>query len=1053
MILLVAWTIHGLRKPTVDFSRDIRPVFNQNCVSCHGGVRQKNNVSFIFREEALGVGLSGHRTIVPGDPDGSELMKRVLSHDPEGHMPYHGPALSEKQISLLRQWIKEGAKFDNYWAFEAPRPQPLPAVHEAGWVRQPMDRFVLAQLEKEGLKPSPEADKLELLRRVSLDLTGLPPTPQEVAAFLADPSPNAYEKQVDRLLASPRYGERWAAMWLDIARYAETRGYEKDSLRAGVWPYRDWVVNAYNANMPYDQFVIKQLAGDLLPNPTLEDRIATTFHRLTPNNDEGGTDDEEFRLMAVMDRVATTWNVTTGITMNCVQCHSHPYDPIRHADYYKSMAFFNTQQDADLDDDSPNMRVPKDRARYAEASALEDEIRSLEHSIEEGDRGLEATTQWKQMPIETSSADDARVLEASIPGLQSALQKAKTDPAIAGAKRGEAVLQAQRNLDDAKSELARAESRGGPAQTFTLRDGESYANPETPGRFYNQLTGRVNLAQLTAIRVSVLPLHAETARHTPEDGFIVGKIQAWVIGPDGAKKPIAFSYFAQDSEVNLRAAEVQAETPKPAAVKPNVAAKRVAPAANKSSVLDEPKKPFAEAPPSAPDDIPSPFAAMAKLFRPRWIVAVPTAPIALPAGGHLEVDLKEVDSIDSKPVQAKRVRLDVSDDPAWTNGATTHRAKTDRLFSFDKQLWQIPTVSLPVMVEQQPYEQRTTLEFERGNFLTKVGPALQPDVPAIFPKFPAGVPRNRLTLARWFFGPNQPLTARVAVNRYWEELFGTGIVETQENFGSAGEEPSHPELLDWLALHYQNDLHWNNKALLREIVTSATYRQSAVTSPVLNKRDPRNRLLARGPQLRLTAEMVRDQALLASGLLSPKMGGPSVMPPQPPGIWNSVYSTAKWVDATGPDRYRRGIYTFIKRTAGYPSALIFDASDRDISLPRRISTNTPLQALVTLNDPVYQEAAEALAYRVLHDLTGKQTLDARLTYEAQLVISRPPTPTELAVLRQAYAQALGMGRPGLMKVSMDSANNPFNKSADSRDAFALTTIGSILFNLDAALER
>ena len=436
----------------------------------------------------------------------------------------------------------------------------------------------------------------------------------------------------------------------------------------------------------------------------------------------------------------------------------------------------------------------------------------------------------------------------------------------------------------------------------------------------------------------------------------------------------------------------------------------------------------------------------------------------MPKGTRIQLDLKQVKGIDSKPALIQRVRLAASgDDPRWSSlshdpGRAQNLAHLQEL---DRALDKIPTVQLPVMVEQLPYERRSTLEFERGNFLTKIGPDLPPDVPGIFPKLPAGAPRNRLTLAKWFFTPGQPLTARVAVNRYWEELFGTGIVETLENFGSVGEEPSHPALLDWLALHYQNDLHWDSKALLREIVTSATYRQSSVTTPAMQVRDPRNRLLARGPQQRLTAEMVRDQALLASGLLNPAMGGPPVMPPQPAGIWASVYNDSKWTNATGPDRYRRAIYTFIKRTAGYPSSLIFDASDRDTSLPRRIATNTPLQALVTLNDPVYEEAARALARRVIKDTAeatsaiapdADSVLDIRLRYETRLVLSRDPTAGEMAVLRKFYYKALAMpGPPSVVKASLNIST--LGKRNPGGELAALTAVGSVLFNLDAALVR
>jgi hypothetical protein len=1021
---------HGIFRDKVEFSRDIRPILNQNCVVCHGGVRQKNGVSFIFREEALGVGKSGRRTIVPGNPDASELMARVTSADPETRMPYHAPPLPSQQIALLRQWIKGGAKWEDYWAFVPPKERTLPEVKREDWVRQPMDRFILARLEKEGLRPSPEARKAALLRRVSFDLIGLPPTAEEEAAYLADSSPNAYEKQVHRLLSSPRYGERWASMWLDLARYADTKGYEKDRERPGVWPYRDWVIDAFNRNVPYDQFVIKQLAGDLLPNATFEDRIATSFHRQTPNNEEGGTDDEEYRLVAVMDRVATTWSVLNGVTINCVQCHSHPYDPIRHNEYYKSLAFFNTQDDADLDDDSPNLTVPKDKVRYAAAAQIQEEIAKLLHAVETSDRQVEDKAQWKPLPVQTAVADEVLALEPMVPELEHQLAELQKKDKISAKGKADQLRNLRETIAETRTRLAHAEVTG-PAKTFRIHDGEALANPTTPPQSFYELTANASLPLLTAIRIEVPPFDAEKARHTPEDGFIVDEVQAWVIQPGGKKDRIAFRYFVQDSETNLHASV--------------------------SPVSDAKPKPKEEdAPPSA-------FAALPKLFRTRWIVGVPSAPVQLARGARIQVDLKQIQGIDSKPALIQRVRLSESGDPSWTSLARDPaRARSiERLEELEKQLAKIPSVQLPVMMEEQPYEQRATLEFERGNFLAKIGPDLTPDVPGIFPRLPVGAPRNRLTLAQWFFAPGQPLTARAAVNRYWEELFGTGIVETLENFGSVGEAPSHSDLLDWLALHFQNDLHWDMKALLREVVTSATYRQGEATTAALTARDPRNRLLAHGPQQRLTAEMIRDQALVASGLLSTVMGGPPVMPPQPAGVWNTVYNDSKWTDATGPDRYRRSIYTYIRRTSGYPSFLMFDASDRDTSLPRRIPTNTPLQALVTLNDPVYQEAAEALAKRVLKETAAKTAagssagdiLDARLVYETRLVLSRDPTPRELAVLRTFYEKTGAMPTaPALMTVSMKVPDKT-DKEVSSRELDALTAVGSILFNLDAALTR
>ena len=994
----------------VSFSRDIRPILNQNCVFCHGGVRQKNGVSFIFREEALGVGKSGRPTIVPGKPDASELIARITSTDPEARMPYHAPPLSSQQIALLRQWIKEGARWEDHWAFVAPKPQPLPAVKRSEWARQPLDRFVLARLEKERLSPSPEAEKASLLRRVSFDLTGLPPTPEEQAGFLADPSPNAYEKQVDRLLASPRYGERWAALWLDLARYADSKGYEADRGRSGVWPYRDWVIDAFNRNLPYDKFVITQLAGDLLPDATFDDQIATSFHRQTPNNDEGGTDDEEFRLVAAMDRSATTWSVLNGLTMNCVQCHSHPYDPIRHAEYYKSLAFFNTSRDADLPEDTPVLYVPKDKTEYSEAAQVQREIATLMHSVVDLGRKMGDQSEWTPLPITAASASEARALRWEADQLERQLARL-ADEKISAKKR-EAKRRDFLNAIAETKKLARSKAGNKPV-AFQIHDGEVRAAANTPGKSVYELTATVNAPVITALRIEVLPANPEAARHTPEVGFIVNQIDAWIVQPNGRQDKIPFRYFVSDSKENLEAA-----------------VGRAAKSGQKST-----------------DPETGGFAANPNLFLPRWTIAVPASPLRLPRGSRLKVRLTQTENVSDKPALVRRARLAASADSRWSALAHDHDygARFTQLTNLTRQLQKIRNVETPVMVEQADYETRETLEFERGNFLTKTGPVLTPDVPGLFPKLPAGAPRNRLTLAKWFFMPEQPLTARTAVNRYWEQLFGTGIVETLENFGSVGEEPSHPELLDWLALHFQNDLHWDMKALLRELVTSATYRQSAKATAALIEKDPRNRLLARGPQQRLTAEMVRDQALMVSGLLTDTMGGPPVMPPQPEGVWNSVYNDSKWVDAAGPNRYRRAIYTFIKRTSGYPSFLTFDASDHDVSLARRIPTNTPLQALVTLNDPVYQEASKALAKRMMK---ATDALDGRLRYGARSILSRDATDGELAILSRLYEAALKA--PATSKEGKSAVRA---KGTSSKEVAAMTAVASVLFNLDAALTR
>jgi len=1012
------WLIRHRSGSEVSFTEDIQPILNQNCVQCHGGVRQKNGVSFIYRDEALGTGKSGRRTIVPGHPEQSELIARVTSSDPEARMPYHSPPLSVHQIDLLRRWIKQGAKWEEHWAFVAPRPQQLPQVKQAAWVRDPVDRFVLARLEKENLAPSPEADKAALLRRVSFDLTGLPPTMEEQAAFLADSSPNAYEKQVDRLLASPHYGERWAALWLDLARYADSKGYEADRDRPGVWPYRDWVIRGFNQNLPYDQFVIKQLAGDLLPGATFDDRIASSFHRQTPNNDEGGTDDEEYRLIAAMDRSATTWLVLNGLTMNCVQCHSHPYDPIRHAEYYKSLAFFNTSLDADLPEDTPVLRVPKDEKNYAEAAKLQDEIANLSQEVTDQGRKLEGNAKWTALPITAASASEALALRWIAGDLERELvafdhEKQPEKPLTAKeiAKRIKDRQQRRKDLVKAiaetkKDAIKKAKDR---PTVFQTSDGEMHAAANTPGKSVYELTAATNAPVITAVKLEVFPVSGDAARHNPELGFIVSQIEGWVIRPSGSAEKIHFRYFVPDEESDLQNA--------------------IALAVKRTEAVD----------------VTGGFAEDPNLFHARWAIGVPESPLHLPSGSRIKLQLTQTENVNDKPGLVRRARLATSADSCWSDLAadSAYRTKLTRLAELTRQLEKIPGVDTPVMAEQADYDRRETMEFERGNFLTKIGPALTADVPGLLPRLPENAPHNRLTLAKWFFSPEQPLTARTAVNRYWEQLFGTGIVETLENFGSMGERPSHPELLDWLALHFQNDLHWDMKALLRELVTSATYRQSSKSNAALNERDPRNRLLARGPQQRLLAEMVRDQALVASGLLTDKIGGPPVMPPQPEGVWNSVYNESKWVDATGPDRYRRAIYTYIKRTSGYPSFLIFDASDHDTSLARRIPTNTPLQALVTMNDPVYHEASEVLARRMLQ---AGDSLDAQIKCGAHWVLSRDPSQFELDTLRTLYEKALAdNSQPKIVRVSVAGDR--------SKELAAMTAVASVLLNLDAALTR
>jgi mono/diheme cytochrome c family protein len=973
----------------VDFNRDIRPIFNAHCITCHGGVKQAGGVSFSYREQALGKAKSGRSIVVPGNPRASEMIARITSRDPEYRMPLHQQPLRDSEIALLRRWIAQGAPWENYWAFVPPKPQALPQVRHIAWVRQPMDRFILARLEKDHLAPAPEADKTELLRRVSLDLTGLPPTPSEIAAFLADTSARAYEKQVDRLLASPAFGERWASMWLDLARYGDSKGFEKDRGRPGVWTYRDWVIRAFNSDMPYDRFVITQVAGDLLPHPTMDDMIATSFHRQTQANDEGGTDDEEFRLAAVMDRAATTWSVLNGVSFNCVQCHSHPYDPIRHVEYYKFLAFFNTSRDADmafdasLPDDWPVLRVPAEQRNYDQALKLQEEIASLRQKVVDASRTAAQNSRWTPMTIQSSTVSAILALEHAL-----AEREARGD--------------SKASTEELRQRLAAMAKEKPPQAGFDIHDGLAERTGTVPINSVFEFSLATVLPKLTGLRIEVPPADPAKARHSPEKGFIVNALDLWAVAPDGQEKKIAVHFIAPDSAEDLEA--------------------------NYNRLLHNLKKPQAPVQMMTQLAAQSGFMANPSLLRTAWTVIVPDAPVTLAPGTRLKLRITQTEQINAESSSPPRLRFAASGDDKWTAmaGDPALQDKIVRLNDMQRQLQDISSVPLPVMAEQAPYERRSTLEFDRGSFFTPVGPDLAADTPALFPKFPAGAPRNRLTLARWFFSPDQPLTARVAINRFWEQLFGTGIVETLEDFGSAGEMPSHPQLLDWMALHFARDLHWDMKALLRELVTSATYRQTARTTETMRGIDPGNRLLARGPAQRLTAEMIRDQALLASGLLNPAMGGPPVMPEQPEGIWNTVANTPeRWKNATGTDRYRRAIYTFIKRTAIYPSFVTFDAAERQLSSPRRIPTNTPLQALVTLNDPVFQQAAQALAARIEREtpaLPGDR-LDNQLNFGARLVLSRGLTAAELHVLRGLHDKA------------------------------GMTAVASALFNLDAALTR
>jgi hypothetical protein len=933
----------------IDFSRDIRPLFAKHCTACHGGVKAAGNVSFLYREKALAAGKSGAHAVVPGKPESSEIMRRVTSTDPDEVMPKpdHGPALTAAEIEALRRWIAEGATWSEHWSFMPPVEAKLPAVKNSTWPRSVADVHILARLEAEGLSPSSEASPAHWLRRVSLDLTGLPPTPEAyqdfVKAWSSQPEA-AKQRVVDELLASPSFGERWGSMWLDLARYSDTYGFEKDPHR-DIWPWRDWVIRAFNADMPFDQFTIKQLAGDLLEQPTADDLLATAFHRNTQNNTEGGTDDEEYRTAAVLDRVNTTWTAWQATTFGCVQCHAHPYDPFPHPDYYRFAAFFNSSEDSDQDDDYPRFLFPKDRARSEEALQTQRAIRRDREALnQEGLKIAAAVTDWKTI-----------------------------QPLSATASSGTLSISKEGRID--------ASGTLPISVTYTLRV------PAIPGT--------------TAFRLDIEPDSSNPTK-APERGQIFSKLTAILVAPGISNQPVKFKEVIMDYLAGAR----------------------------------DPRRVI------EPEGGGG-FGSYPVMTTARHGFLVLENPLPTIEGAVLQLTIDHgiaANSIQGCPL--RHFSLSASQDQRLTDFVTfpTRLMAWGRWHQLRQQLKDLAGVNVPLMVERPPSAQRETRVFIRGNRVT-LGDRVEPGIPnVVHPPQKTGA-LDRLDMARWLVGDANPLTARVLANRLWAEVFGRGIVETLEDFGTSGARPTHPELLDHLALRLRGELGWSIKRFLREIVLSATYAQSAKCPPDLLEKDPSNRLYARGPRVRLTAEMVRDQALVVSGQLAPRLFGNPVYPPQPDGIWSTVYSGDSWRTSKGSDRYRRSIYTYHRRTSGYPGFLTFDAPTRDACTARRIPSNTPLQALVTLNDPAFIELAQSLATRMEKSAA---TPEQRISFGAQLLTLDAPSPTMLDTLTRLY-------RSAIEEYESDPATR--EKLASTPERAALVLVANTLLNLDPFIVR
>ena len=964
---------------TVDFNRDIRPILTARCTSCHGGVREAGGVSFINGEAA---DPEDGWLVDLDDPDASVLIERITTDDPDSHMPPpEDPAgpLSDSQVDLIRQWIADGAAWSPHWSLDPPQSPAMDPVDSdqkdaaTGSAKDGLDVLAARIRRDAGLSASQPAEPQRWLRRASFDLTGLPPSIDQVDQLLAEVErfgrELAFQRAADRLLADPAFGGRWATVWLDLARYADSQGFEADWQRR-IWPYRDWVIDSFNRDRPYDEFTVLQLAGDLLSDEELaamggpSQLIATAMHRNTMTNSEGGTDDEEFRVAAVIDRVATTWTVWQGTTMGCVQCHSHPYDVYQHEDFYRSLALFNDTADADLVKEYPVMWLPTDGDGPADEEAVNDVVGRQRRLW-----NLRQTLNDRLASVAMSDVDWTAAVPSEI---------------IAS----DGQYEVQR----------RAESL--PEVVLTGGATPSGSTIETV------FAGQPAEQTITAIRLSILPKSMKPT-DWPEQGSVATRVRVHV----------------GDDEV--------------------VFGRVIADALTDHSVPEEVLR-----------DNDLGIGGYPKLHRPRWFVFVPERPIVVPPQTDLRIHISSDAKVSGgMPLPIRRLAIETTADDSINDAIESPQSARwiESIAALQQQLDADREsvgggVELPIMRQRPPAGSRTARMFLRGNWLDR-GDEVLPGVPQVFEE-DAGPIENRLQFARWLVSPDNPLAARVWVNRVWAELFGVGIVETQEDFGSAGLPPIDGELLDLLAVRLRDDYGWHLKPLLRDLVLSATYRQSAVADSESMEADPANRRLARGPRRRLSAEMVRDAALSSAGLLTRAVGGRPVMPPQPDGVWRSVYNGQSWVDATGANRYRRAVYTYLRRTSPYPSFLSFDAPSREVCTARRVPTNTPLQALVTLNDPVYHEAAAALARRAMNassasttnaaskiatDATSDNATDAAIQWMYRTVTSERPPKGIAKLLREAH--------------------DHFASEPDADPSDAMTMVASIILNTDEALTR
>jgi hypothetical protein len=1035
-------------KSSVDFNREVRPILSDNCFACHGPDENQRKAKLRLDTKEGAFAKTG--VITAGDASKSRLYQRISTKDENRVMPpaSSGHKLSEKQIETIKRWIDEGAQWNEHWAFIPPKRPEIPKVTNSAWARTPIDNFILARLEKEGLKPSAEADRTTLLRRAHLDLTGLPPTLAEVDAFLADRSPDAYEKVVDKLLASPRYGERMAMVWLDLSRYADTHGYHIDSHR-DMWPWRDWLIRAFNNNERFDQFTIEQLAGDLLPEPTQEQKIATGFNRNHMINFEGGAIPEEYLTEYIVDRVETTSTTWLGLTMGCARCHSHKFDPISQKEFYQFYAFFNSVPEVGLDgrvgNAAPLLPLPSDNQK-SEQKEVTKRIQELTDAL--SDKNVAPLQQeWEKTLL-------GKVAVAPVANLTAQFELDGSLSESSGRYRNGRTLNGDPTFGVGM--VSRAVSLDGQtmlsfgdAGAFDTGDRISFALWMRPGlgkvgnfafqKIADEKTRRgfeliFEQTHLIDIQRWAAPLTIRLTSSWPENAIVIRTKESFnnnewkhlTITYDGSGKASGLKVF-----LNGKLAEVE------------VARDALNGSIKTDADLIIGNKQTGRAYSGGLDDM-------------RFYSCELKASEIENLGVHYPIHTI-LSGVSGKRVKEEEERLReyfltrVAPESLQRQHAELKEVRKQKQ-ALDKSI-------LNTMVMMELGKPRDTFILARGDYRNKTE-KVTPGVPATLPPLPPlqkDEKVNRLTLAKWLVDPNHPLTSRVAVNRFWQMYFGYGIVKTVEDFGVQGEPPVHPELLDWLATEFIRT-GWDVKAMQKLIVTSAAYRQSSRVTPELHEKDPENRLLARGPRYRLSAELIRDNALAVSGLLNDEIGGHSVLPYQPPGLWEEMafgdgFSRQEYVQDHGKDLYRRSMYTFWKRTVPPAAMSTFDAPDREKCVARRAVTNTPLQALVSLNDPTYIEASRALAERTLRD-GGKDT-NSRIAYVFRLALARKPTPQESKVLRDLLTQQLISYRKDKKAAGelLRVGESAVNEKLDPSELAAWTMTASAVLNLDETITK